>query len=252
LKEYSGTGKMFFIGNWEGDWLLHKGYDRYSTPPKSDVKNMTKWFQIRQRAIDDAKKNTPHHDVSMYHYVEVNLVLKGMEGETCIAKSVLPKVDVDFVSYSSYEAIKNKNYAGKKQALEEIFAFIEKRLKSKEGLPFERRVFLGEYGYHANRYKPETFQKQFDETKEIMQISLELNIPFALHWQMYNNEYDKKGNSKQMSLINEEGEKRPLYYLHQSFYKEMNDFLAAYKNLNKQYPEQKLFNQKAIKILKSL
>jgi len=32
----------------------------------------------------------------------------------------------------------------------------------------------------------------------------------------------------------------------------MNDFLAAYKNQNDQYPEQKLFNQKAIEILKSL
>jgi hypothetical protein len=243
---------MFFIGNWEGDWLLHKGFDRYSTPPKSDVKNMTKWFQIRQRAIDDAKNNTPHHDVYMYHYVEVNLVLKGMEGETCIAKSVLPKLDVDFVSYSSYEAIKNKNYEGKKQTLEEIFAFIEKRLKPKDGLPFERRVFLGEYGYHASKKKPASFQRQFDETKEIMQISMELNIPFALHWQMYNNEYDKKGNSKQMSLINEEGEKRPLYFLHQNYYREMNYFLAAYKNQNGCYPEPNLFNQKAIEILKSL
>ena len=252
LKEYSGTGKMFFIGNWEGDWLLHKGFDRYSTPPKSDVKNMTKWFQIRQRAIDDAKNNTPHHDVSMYHYVEVNLVLKGMEGETCIAKSVLPKLDVDFVSYSSYEAIKNKNYKEKKQTLEEVFEFIEKRLKPKEGLPFERRVFMGEYGYHANKNKPESFLKQFDETKEIMQISLELNIPFALHWQMYNNEYDRKGNSKQMSLINEEGKKRPLYFLHQNYYREMSYFLIAYKNQNGYYPEQKLFNQKAIEIIDSI
>jgi hypothetical protein len=81
---------------------------------------------------------------------------------------------------------------------------------------------------------------------------MELNIPFALHWQMYNNEYDKKGNSKQMSLINEEGEKRPLYFLHQNYYREMNYFLAAYKNQNGCYPEPNLFNQKAIEILKSL
>ena len=252
LKEYNNSGKTFMIGNWEGDWLLHSGYNRNMTPSKTHIKNMTKWFQIRQRAIDDAKKNTPHNDVSLYHYVEVNLVLKGMEGRNCITKDILPKVNVDFVSYSSYESIKNKTYQEKKIALEEAFAFIEKQLKPKKGLPFERRVFLGEYGYHASKKKPASFQRQFDETKEIMLISMELNIPFALHWQMYNNEYDKKGNSKQMSLINEEGEKRPLYFLHQNYYRAMNDFLETYKNQNNQYPKQKIFNQKAIEILKSL
>jgi hypothetical protein len=252
LKEYNNSGKTFMIGNWEGDWLLHSGYNRNMTPSKTHIKNMTKWFQIRQRAIDDAKKNTPHNDVSLYHYVEVNLVLKGMEGRNCITKDILPKVNVDFVSYSSYESIKNKTYQEKKIALEEAFAFIEKQLKPKKGLPFERRVFLGEYGYHASKKKPASFQRQFDETKEIMQISMELNIPFALHWQMYNNEYDKKGNSKQMSLINEEGEKRPLYFLHQNYYRAMNDFLIAYKNQHNQYPSSEDFNIKAIEILKSL
>ena len=70
LKEYNNSGKTFMIGNWEGDWLLHSGYDRYMTPPKKHVKNMTKWFQIRQKAIDDAKKKTKHENVQIYHYIE--------------------------------------------------------------------------------------------------------------------------------------------------------------------------------------
>ena len=252
LKEYNNSGKTFMIGNWEGDWLLHPGYNRKMTPPKKDVKNMTKWFQIRQKAIDDAKRKVKHTNVAIYHYIEVNLALKGMQGETCISKDILPKVAIDFVSYSSYEAIKNKTYEEKKMALEEVFTFIEKQLKPKKGLPFKRRVYLGEYGYHANSKKPQTFQKQFDETKEIMQIALELNIPFALHWQMYNNEYDKNGNSRQMSLINEQGEKRPLYYLHQNFYKKMNVFLKEFKTENKTYPSSEVFNKEAIKVLNQL
>jgi len=134
-------------------------------------------------------------------------------------------------------------------ALEEVFAFIEKQLKPKKELPFKRRVFLGEYGYHANSKKPKTFQKQFDETKEIMQIALELNVPFALHWQMYNNEYDKNGNSKQMSLINEQGKKRPLYYLHQNYYKEMNTYIETYKTSNNKYPSNEEFKNKALEVL---
>ena len=252
LQTYDNSGKTFLIGNWEGDWLLHGGFDRTRTPKKAHIDNMAKWFNVRQKAIDDAKANVKHSNVELYHYIEANLVLKGMQGQPCIAKDVLPQVNVDFVSYSSYEAIKNKTYQEKKKTLEEIFTFIEDRMKPKKGLPFERRVFLGEYGYHANSNKPKTFDKQFRETVEIMRIALETNIPFALHWQMYNNEYEKNGNSKQMSLINEQGEKRPLYYLHQNYYKKMNSYLKEYKSVNHKYPTQSDFRIEALKTLKSM
>jgi Tat protein secretion system quality control protein TatD with DNase activity len=222
------------------------------TPSKSHVKNMTKWFKIRQKAIDDAKKMTTHENVFVYHYIEVNLATKGMEGEVCVSESVLPKVNVDFVSYSSYEAIKNKNFEGKKQTLTDILNYLEGKLKPKKNLPFKRRVFIGEYGYHANKKNPQTFQKQFEETKEIMQIALELDLPFALHWTMYNNEYAKNGDSKQMSLISEEGEKRPLYFFHQNYYKRMNAFLKEYKIKNNSYPDSEAFKKEALNILKTL
>lgn len=252
LKEYNNSGKTFMIGNWEGDWLLHPNYDRKASPPKNHTDNMAKWFQIRQKAVDDAKLLTAHENVFMYHYIEVNLVLKGMNGETCISSAVLPFVDVDFISYSSYESIKNKTFEEKKQTLTDVFNYIEKQLKPKKNLPFDRRVFIGEYGYHANIEKPESFQKQFDETKEIMLIALELNLPFALHWQMYNNEYEKNGRSKEMSLIDEKGDKRPLYFLHQNFYSQMNAYLKLYKKENKNYPTSEVFAKKAIEVLKEL
>lgn len=251
LKEYSGTGKVFMIGNWEGDWLLHANFDRHMTPPKEHVKNMTKWFKIRQRAIDDARKQIEHKDVEIYHYVEVNLVTKAMEGKTAISSKILPNINPDLVSYSSYEVIKNKDYAGKKAILNETFNYIESQLKPKD-IPFSRRVYLGEYGYHANETEASQL-KQFNETKDIMLISLELNLPFALHWQMYNNEYNKKsGASKNMSLINEKGEKRALYYLHQNYYKEMNAYLESYKTQNNSYPSTEEFKKKALEVLAGL
>ena len=251
LREYNNTGKTFMIGNWEGDWLLHPNYKRNMTPPKEHVDNMTKWIQIRQRAIEDAKNDVKHTNVFLYHYIEVNLVLKGMEGRTCIAHDILPKVDVDFVSYSSYEAIKNRDYSEKKSTLETIFNYLENQLKPKSNLPFNRRVFIGEYGYHANE-NVLSQRKQFEETKDIMKISLELNLPFALHWQMYNNEYAENGNSKNMSLINEHGEKRPLYYLHKTYYKKMNSYLEIYKTENGMFPDSSIFNSKAIDVIDGL
>ena len=251
LNRYDNSGKTFFIGNWEGDWLLIPNYDRTVTPSPTLLANMTKWFQIRQKAIDDAKRVSTAKNVQLYHYIEANLVLKGMAGEPCVARSVLPNVDVDFVSYSSYEAIKDKTAAQKKTDLENIFNYLEAQLKPKSSLPFSRRVFVGEYGYQANGSKPETLQKQYEETKEIMKIAFELNLPFALHWQMYNNEYDN-GVSKQMSLINESGAKTRQYTLHNNFYKAMNTYLKDEMKKNSQYPTADQYRAKAIQVLATL
>lgn len=250
LKNYSGTGKTFFIGNWEGDWLLHPQMKKKSIPTPEAVANMTKWLQIRQRAIDDAKKEVKHENVNLYYYVEVNLVNKGIEGQTCLTRDVLPNVNPDFVSYSSYESSKKKDYETNKEWLLRALNYIESQLKPKENLPFERRVFIGEYGGHAFEDRPETFLIQFNNVKDIMQISLELDLPFALHWQMYNNEYRKKdGVSKNMSLINEKGEKMPVFFLHQNYYKAMNAYLKNYKEINGKYPNHEAFKVQALKVL---
>jgi hypothetical protein len=252
LKKYNNTGKTFFIGNWEGDWLLHDKMDRNMTPTQETVDNMTKWFQIRQRAISDAKNKSKSKNVNVYFYIEVNLVLKGMDNKTCITKDILPNVDVDFVSYSSYESSKKKDYATNKESVSKVMNYIESQLKPKKGLPFKRRVFIGEYGGHAFDDKPETHLKQFDNIKDIMQISLEEDLPFALHWQMYNNEYTDDGKSKNMSLINEKGVKRPTYFLHQNYYKQLNEYLKKYKNQNKVYPSQDDFKIEALKVLEAV
>src|SRR5574343_377147 len=251
LKTYDNSGKTFFIGNWEGDWLLIPNYDRTITPSSTFISNMTKWYQVRQRAIDDAKKASTASNVSLFHYIEANLVLKAMNGEPAVASSVLPNVDIDLVSYSSYEAIKDKTYAQKKTDLDNIFNYLEGQLKPKLNIPFSRRVFIGEYGYQANAGKPETLQKQYEETKEIMKIAFELKLPFALHWQMYNNEYEN-GVSKQMSLINENGVKTKPYFLHQNFYKAMNAYLKEEFQKNNQYPSADQYSTKAIQVLGTL
>ena len=252
LKKYNNTGKTFMIGNWEGDWLLHGEGNRDTTPSKETVENMTKWLQIRQRAIADAKNKSKSVNVNVYYYIEVNLALKGMEGGTCITKDILPNVDVDFVSYSSYEASKKKDYQTNKEILSKVLNFIEGQLKPKEGLPFKRRVFIGEYGGQAFDEKPQTHLKQFDNVRDIMQIAIEEDLPFALHWQMYNNEFTKDGKSKNMSLINEKGEKRPMYYLHQNYYKQINEYLKKYKSQYKVYPSHEDFKKEALKVLEDV
>ena len=255
LSRYSGTGKVFMLGNWEGDWLLAGGAGRKATPSMEAVGGMIDWLNIRQKAIDDAKARVPHEGVELYHYVELNLALKGMEGKRSIAESVLPKTNIDLVSYSSYEAIKRSpkpDLDSIRQPLAQIVQYVEGQLKPKPGLPFERRIFIGEYGYHADKTKPLTVKQQFIKSRYVMQVALELDLPFALIWQFYNNEYAPNGTSKEMSMIDEAGEKRALYYLHKSYFQAMRSYVADTCSQTGAAPDRAAFRSRALKVLEGI
>ncbi|OUS27975.1 hypothetical protein A9Q98_08860 [Thalassotalea sp. 42_200_T64] len=216
---------------------------------------MTDWLNIRQKAIDDAKKNVKHQDVELYHYLEVNLVNKAMDGKKSVAHSVLPNTNVDLVSYSAYESIKDSkktNIDAIRKPLTKAMNYLEGQLKPKAGIPFKRRVFLGEYGYQANKNKPETVKSQYIKSKHVMQVAIELDLPFALIWQMYNNEYSDDGVSKEMSLIDESDDKRLLFYLLKVYTHKMRYFVAQSYKKTGIAPSDKAFKQQAIKVLKNL
>jgi len=254
LERYSGTGKVFMLGNWEGDWLLLGKSDRELDPSPAAVAGMTAWLKIRQLAIDTAKANVAHDKVEVYHYVEVNLVKKAMAGRASIALSVLPEANPDLVSYSAYEAIKQSptpDLMSIRQPLEQTLAYLEGQLPAKEGLPFKRRVFIGEYGYHADKTKPLTVKQQYMKSRFVMQSAIALDLPFALIWQMYNNEYAENGTSKEMSLIDESGRKRALYALHQTYLREMQTFVAQSCRDNGTLPNRDAFRARALELLKA-
>jgi hypothetical protein len=254
LERYSGTGKVFMLGNWEGDWLLLGRQNRELDPSPTAVAGMIAWMKIRQLAIDTARAKVAHKDVAVYHYVEVNLVKKAMAGRASVALSVLPEVNPDLVSYSAYEAIKQSptpDLMAIRQPLEQILAYIEGQLPPKEGLPFKRRVFIGEYGYHADKSKPLTVKQQYMKSRFVMQSALALDLPFALIWQMYNNEYADNGTSKEMSLIDESGKKRALYALHQTWLAEMQAFVAQSCRDTGAPPSREAFRARGLEVLKA-
>ncbi len=254
LQRYSGTGKFFMIGNWEGDWLLLGKSKRELDPSPAAVDGMIAWLKIRQLAIDTAKANVAHDKVEVYHYVELNLAKKGMAGRASIAHSVLPEANPDLVSYSAYEAIKQSptpDLMSIRQPLEEIMGYIERQLPPKAGLPFKRRVFIGEYGYHADKTKPLTVKQQYMKSRFVMQSAVALDLPFALIWQMYNNEYAEDGKSKEMSLIDESGRKRALYMLHRTYLSEMQAFVAQSCRETGALPSREAFRMRALELLKA-
>ena len=254
LERYSGTGKVFMLGNWEGDWLLLGRQNREADPSPTAVEGMIAWMKIRQLAVDNARAAVAHKDVEVYHYIEVNLVKKAMAGRASIALSVLPEANPDLVSYSAYEAIKQSptpDLMSIRQPLEQILAYLEGQLPPKEGLPFKRRVFIGEYGYHADKSKPLTVKQQYMKSRFVMQSAIALDLPFALIWQMYNNEYAENGTSKEMSLIDESGRKRALYALHQTYLGEMQAFVATSCRETGAPPSRDAFRARALEQLKT-
>jgi hypothetical protein len=96
------------------------------------MQDLTRWFRVRQKAIDDAKRNVPHKNLEMYYYLEVNLSDLALKGESCLINSILPNINPDYVSFSSYTATNPpKNKAEIDKTLTEHLNYIESKMKPK-------------------------------------------------------------------------------------------------------------------------
>ena len=209
LRTYKATGKKFYLGHWEGDWHLRPHFDPKQPFPEHFGENFIAWLKVRQQAIDDAKRDTPHQNVEVWHYTEANLVEPFLKGGQCLANDILPQVDVDFVSYSCYDSLQR----GIHDDLHATLDHLESKLKPKPGIP-GKRVFIGEYGFPARRYPPEVSNRKSIET---MIAAIEWGCPFVLYWELYDNEGtpEKPGG---FWLINEKNEKQPVWHTHQRYF----------------------------------
>lgn len=240
LKTYSGSGKSFFIGNWEGDWhMLKEKYDYNLDPTPETIKGAIEWFNLRQKAIADALRDTPHRDVNVYYYIELNQVRKSMESERpTIVNTVLPYIKTDFVSWSSYDVTTKAALRGGEEgrkAVQDALDYIEKHLPPSD--ISGKRVFIGEYGFNLQEVGDPETQKECAE--RIMQWSLEWGCPFVLYWEMYGNEIEKTtGEHRGYWLIDDAGEKQPTWYLHRDFLKKANRFVKYFEKRNGKLPTQ--------------
>ena len=240
LKTYNGTGKTFYLGHWEGDWYLHANYDPNSEIPAEKIQGMIDWLTVRQKAVDDANKRTEHHDVRVYNYSEANLVKIGIEGKQCMTNDVFPKVNLDYVSYSSYDTENDPKLL--KQALD----YIESKLQPKPGIP-GKRVWIGEYGFPTCNVSPE---EQDRLSRQVMRTGLEWGCPFVLYWEIYNNEIDKDGKQRGFWMINDKNEKQPVYYTHQKLYAQARKYVADFKKHNGRVPTFDEYREVAVEWLR--
>ena len=246
LKEFNNSGKVFYLGNWEGDWHLRWDYDRTKPADEATLEGMLKWAKVRQKAIDDAKRDTEYKNVNIYHYVEVNLVRRGIElGDKVVTNTIIKEVNPDYVSYSSYDATNPpKTEQELHVSLSESLDYIESHLQPKKGLPAGKRVWIGEYGSPFMRYGEKV---QNERAKWVINAGLKWNTPFILFWEMYNNEIKKEtGEQVGFWMIDDKGRKQEIWHTHNKFYKDSKRFLKQYFKENKKMPSLSVFQEKAL------
>jgi len=227
LSTYNGTGKTFLLGNWEGDWHLIEGAPRaklkWETVPNPDApQGMIDWLQTRQRAIDDAKRDTPHTGVQVYFYVECNLVQRSIKQHIAsVAQDVLPSVNPDFVSYSSYDSTNPDKDLH--HDLPTALDYMQSRLKPKPGLP-EKRVFVGEYTSTRQDFAP---LQQDAHMRDIIATAIKWGTPYVLYWELYNNVVNADGSLQGCWLIDDKGVKQPAYYTYVNFDRDARAYVSA-------------------------
>ncbi len=214
LETFSGTGKTFLLGHWEGDWVLLGGYDAGAEPKPESVSGMIDWLNLRQKAVDDALRDTPHHGVRVFHYTEVNLVQKAIAGRAAVCSSVLPRTNVDLVSYSGYDSLDlARGFPEMRTRLKAALDYIAAKLPHKELDWNAPRVFIGEYGFPIRRVH--TPEAQEEASREVIRAGLEWECPFILYWQMYDNEMEEGGEKTSgFWMIDNRGVVQPVYHLH--------------------------------------
>ena len=231
---YRGTGKAFFLGNWEMD--NHLTGSRKKEPTPELLRNVTAWVATRQRAVDDAKRDTPDFDVEVYYYLEVNLVWDAIAGRRRAANTILPTTRVDYVSYSAYDLL----LPDPEQKLPQALDYLQSQLQPKDGIS-GNRVFIGEYGFPADRYSP---QDQDSLSRRVMRIGLGWGCPFVLYWEMYNNEV-REGRQRGFWLIDDKGRKQPVYLTLQEYYRKARVWVTDFLRQQQRFPTSMEFDGSA-------
>jgi hypothetical protein len=249
LRTYSGTGKAFYLGHWEGDNMLRGDIGKKGNAKMADsvrAQGFIDWLKTRQQAVNDAKRDTPHQDVQVWHYTEVNHpTISLLENRPTLANRVLPFVPVDFVSYSAYDSQSDP------MLLRDTFDYLQARLEPKPGIS-GKRVFIGEYGFWTQKEgKPQnTPQEQNQRSLEVIRIALDWGCPFILYWQLYNNETDADGSHRGFWMIDDKGVKQPVYETHRCYFEWARKHVAEIIARTGRPPTDAEFRQAALDYLR--
>lgn len=184
-REYRDRALTVVLQHWEGDWLL-RGENKKWSPPSPDwqqrAERMARWLAARQAGVSRARdEGGGGAKCRVAHATEVNRVMDIHRGLPTVTDKVLPQVEVDLVSYSAYDGMRDA------MTLYECIQTIRKHART--GPLFGKgAVCLGEIGIPENEQR-ERVAERWDE---LMGAAFAADALYVIHWELYCNEPNPK------------------------------------------------------------
>jgi hypothetical protein len=173
------------LQHWEGDWLLRGAGESWDPPPadwRARCERMQRWLAARQAGVNRARRDhAGGARCRVAHAAEVNRVLDAWRGIPTMTREVLPGVELDLVSYSAYDGLRDGLTLWR--GVEEI------RRYARTGPLFgPGAVLVGEIGLPENE-QPEPIARRWDEWLGAL---LAAGVPYIAQWQLFCNEVNPR------------------------------------------------------------
>ena len=183
---FANSGKTFILKNWEGDWIgLGQGNVTGNISPGM-VQDMIAWLSARQRGVSRARNEAGSSaGVRVLNAAEVNRVLDyAQNGMVRVINAVVPNVNADMVTYSSYDSTAIGNDPQTVQSsLTLALNTINKLAPDPLGLGM-RRILISEYGLYENQLAGGTTWR----ANAILSTASKAGIYGAFLWNIFDNE----------------------------------------------------------------
>jgi hypothetical protein len=185
--KFSGSGKTFILKNWEGDWvgLGGQGSSTNGNIPANTVQDMIAWLKARQAGVSRARDEANDSSMLVLNGAEVNRVLDySQQGLTRVINAVVPKVNADMVTYSSYDSTAiGQDATSMEQSFNQALQTIDKLAPDPLNMG-KRRILVSEYGMYENQLVGGTSWR----APAVLSTAQEAGIYGAFLWNVFDNE----------------------------------------------------------------
>jgi hypothetical protein len=201
---FSGSGKTFVLKNWETDGFAAFLGNTTGDIPQNVVDDLVAWLSARQRGVTRARNEAHDSSVLVLNGAEVSRVLDyAQNGLKRVINAVIPQVNADMLTYSSYDAMVTGSDAQSVQkSLTQALQTIEKLAPDPQKLG-NRRILISEYGLFETEQPGDTWRAD-----AVLSTAKNAGIFGAFLWNLYDNEC--KLNGQYAPVATAEGDpKRP-------------------------------------------